>query len=169
MKKIHALGLAVLVIAVIGVILNLSSRTPAYDLQLAEGDTIASWTFKGAYSGNAELEARAHNEIERLEKLIGSGEHTDYTLFVSIANQYELLGNGEEVLSYLKYALASDSETTGLAWHNAGQLFRRLGALNTANMAFEKAATVQPIDQYVGALEDFLKEYFPGETSTLGA
>src|SRR3989344_3359787 len=101
---------------------------PTFNLQMAEGEQVQSWDFKGAYTGNPELETKATAEIQRLTGLIGSGEYPDYTVYVSIANQYDLLGDGENELAYLEHALALDATTTGLAWNNAGALFARLGA-----------------------------------------
>jgi len=119
-------------------------------------DTIASWDFKGAYTGNAEFAAKANAEIARLAALLGTGTYTDYTLYVSIANQYDLQGDGKNEFIYLQKALALDSDKTGLAWHNAGQLFARLGAYRTARTAFERAALAEPVPYYQRALADFL-------------
>lgn len=141
------------------------SPTLVFDIPIAEGDSVSSWNYRSAYTGNLELETRAHTEIARLKKLFGSKEYTDYILYVSIANQYGLLGDGVQELEYLEKALAIESEVTGLAWHNAGQLFARLGAYNTARMALEKAAAAQPITQYQRALVDFLTEHFPGDAA----
>jgi tetratricopeptide (TPR) repeat protein len=125
-------------------------------LVVSPSDTIASWNFPGAYTGNAELMAKANAEIARFTALIGTGTYTDYTLYVSIANEYDLQGDGKNEFAYLKKALAIDSEKTGLAWYNAGQLFTRLGAYATARTAFERAARAEPITQYEQALADFL-------------
>ena len=128
-----------------------------------------SWDFKGAYTGNLELEAKAETEIQRLTGLIGSGEYPDYTVYVSIANQYGLLGDGENELKYLEHALALDATTTGLAWNNAGALFARLGAKATARMCYERAAAAQPTGQYLQALADFLKKQYPEDIVAIKA
>jgi tetratricopeptide (TPR) repeat protein len=132
---------------------------PPYALQLQAGDAVTIWDFKGAYTGSGELTKRATDEITRLKGLFGTKEATAYELYVSIANQYDLLGDGKNELAYLEKALAIDAEHTGLAWYNAGVLYERLGAYHTARFAFEHAAEAQPIPQYQSALSDFLKAH----------
>jgi tetratricopeptide (TPR) repeat protein len=153
-KKYLALGLVVVLVGASLWWFFLRSATPSYEVSLLGGDTIASWTFVGAYTGNAQLVQKAHEEIARLKGLIGETE-SDYEIYISIANQYHLLGDGESELKYLEYALGVDTELTGLAWYNLAVLLERLGALTTAHMAYEKAATAQPIPLYVGAYETF--------------
>lgn len=119
-------------------------------------DTIASWNFKGAYTDNETLTIQAQTEIARLTSLLGTGTHPDYTLYVSVANMYNLLGDGANEFTYLKKALAIDATATGLAWHNIGHLFARLGAYATARTAFERAVAAEPIPQFRQALADFL-------------
>jgi hypothetical protein len=138
---------------------KIMQKSPAHALSLVGKDTIASWDFKGAYTGNIELTKRAEIEIARLEGFFSKGEATDYELYVSIANQYSLLGDGANELAYLKKALAIDSTDTGLAWYNAGVLFERLKAYSTARFAFGQAAKAQAIPQYQNALADFIKAH----------
>ena len=145
------------------------AQIPTFALQMAEGEQVRSWDFKGAYTGNPELEAKATAEIQRLTGLIGSGEYPDYTVYISIANQYGLLGDGENELTYLEHALALDATTTGLAWNNAGALFARLGARATARTCYERAAAAQPIGQYLQALADFLKKQYPEDIAAIKA
>ena len=142
---------------------------PSYDLTLVEGDSVTSWDFTSAYTDNAELKAKAQTEIKRLTKLIGSGEYSDYVLYVSIANQYDLMGDGANELSYLKHALALDATSTGLAWNNVGQLFAHVGAYASAREALERAVEVQPVEQYHAALLDFLKQHYPSDTEAITA
>jgi len=111
---------------------------------IAEGDNIASWNFEGAYADHPELVAKAEAEIRRLSDLIGEGTYPDVTLYVSIANQYELLGNGKQEYDYLGRAIMADP-ASGLPWHNLGVLMERLGALETARVAYERAVLLQPI------------------------
>src|SRR3989344_4028104 len=114
----------------------------AHPLPVAEGDAISSWDFQGSYEGNSELEKRARDEIARSEGFLGGDQSganddpTDYILYVSIANQYELLGDGKTAYEYLGRAIRIDSTKTGLALRNLGSLMERLGALNTARIAF---------------------------------
>ena len=135
-------------------------------IELSGGDVVTSWDFTGAYTGNSELEAKADADITRLTGLLGSGQYSDYILYVSIANQYDLKGDGKNELAYLRKALAEDP-ATGLAWNNIGQLFERLGAYNTARVALERAVLVQPIEQYKRALADFMALRFPSGSAAL--
>jgi tetratricopeptide (TPR) repeat protein len=144
------------------ILIPTTSTTPSapaapFILSLVKGDAVVSWNFKGAYAGNAELAQKAQGEISRLSAMLGSGTFTDYSLYVSIANQYDLLGDGAQEFVYLKKALGIDSEHTGLAWSNLGHLLSRLGAKLTARVAFERAVAAQPIPQYEQDLADFLK------------
>lgn len=169
MKKrtIILIAIAVIVIIAGAIWQNRGAGAPApqpFTIDMAEGEQVASWDFNGAYTGKAELMAKADAEIVRLTGLLGSGQYPDYTLCVSIANQYGLKGDGKNELAYLEKALAIDSIATGLAWHNAGQLFRRLGADKTARFALGRAAAVQPITQYQQAFVDFLESRFPEDT-----
>ena len=119
------------------------ATTPLHPLPLAKGDTITSWDFKGAYTGNSELEAKAQGEIERLSGDLSTATSSSMILLVGIANQYELLGNGKEQYAFLERAVRAD-EKNGLPWHNLGVLMERLGAYETARIAYEKSAVLQP-------------------------
>jgi len=168
-KKIIIGVLAALLLIACGVAWWRATAVPSYPVLMAAGERVSSWDFTGAYTGNAELEAKARSEIERFTQMIGKGEFTDYILYVSIANEYNLLGDGKNELKYLRYALAIDSQSTGLAWNNAGALFVRLGALKTARMAYERAVAAQPTAQYRTALIDFLKEHYPEDLAAIRA
>jgi len=132
---------------------------------VSQVDTIGSWNFTGVYNDGGELEARALAEIVRLEKLLKEKDEkfTDYILYVSIAAQYDLLGDGEKVFEYLGDALAVDADNTGLAWHNMGKLMTRLGAYESARTAFNNAVKAQALPVYYMSLIDFLEEYFPDD------
>jgi tetratricopeptide (TPR) repeat protein len=120
------------------------SRVATVLPSIAKGDSVASWDFKGAYADNPELIAKANAEIARFSDLIGKGTYSDMELYVSIANQYELLGNGKQEYDYLGRAIMSDP-TSGLPWHNLGVLMERLGALKTARVAYDRAVFLQPV------------------------
>lgn len=141
------------------------TEIPPFHIDIASGEEIKNWDFQGAYTGNAELEAKADAEIRRLTGLLGKKQYPDYMLYVSIANEYDLKGDGKNELAYLEKALVIDATTTGLAWHNAGQLFARFGAYTTARTAFERAAAAQTIEQYQRVLADFLSAHFPDEVN----
>ena len=129
--------------------------------------SINNWDFQGAYTGNPELEKRANDEIARLKKLIGSGTETEYSYYISIANQYDLLGDGENEYVYLKKALAIDDATTGLAWANVAVLFARLGDEKSARDAYARAVKAQAHPQYVTAYLDFLTQHFTDDTAAI--
>ena len=135
---------------------HVPTNAPTYKIEMVDSEQVNSWNFKGAYT-TPELQAKANAEIKRLKSLFGTEKFSDYILYISIANQYDLLGDGGNELLYLEKALALDSTETGLAWQNAGQLFARLGAYKTARMAFERSVAAQPIQQYQQALDDFIK------------
>ena len=113
-----------------------------HPLKIVAGDTITSWDFKGVYIDNAALTAKAYAEIARLTNLIGIGKYPDVNLYVSLANQYQLLGNGKQEYYYLGLAIGADP-LSGLPWHNLGVLMDRLGAKRTAQVAYDKAVSLQ--------------------------
>ena len=117
-----------------------------FSFPVLPSDKIVSWSWNGPYKDGGELEAKILGKIKRFEDLLGKGEFTDYELYVTIANQYELLGDGAK--TYENLLLALDSEHTGLAWHNMGVLMENLGAYNTARAAFDRAYAAQPIPAY---------------------
>lgn len=124
---------------------SVSARAIPVLPSIAKGDRVASWDFAGAYADNPELAAKAEAEIQRLTGLIGKGTYPDASLYVGIANQYELLGDGKQEYDYLGRAITADvNATSGLPWHNLGVLMERLGALETARAAYERAARIQP-------------------------
>ncbi|MBI5457529.1 hypothetical protein HY971_02270 [Candidatus Kaiserbacteria bacterium] len=134
---------------------------------LVPGDVVASWDFAGTHKDSGQLEASVRADITRLKGLINSGAHTNYELYVSIANQYELLGDGGKEFTYLNYALAIDSTKTGLAWHNMGKLLERLGAYKSARVAYDRMIAAQTTSQYIRARLEFLKAHMPEDTDAI--
>ncbi len=143
-----------------------SSVTPPA-FSLVSGETIASWDFSGSYKDGGQLEAKVRADITRLKGLLNSGTFTNYELYVSIANQYELLGDGKQEFTYLNYALAIDSTKTGLAWHNMGKLLERLGAYKSARVAYDRMLQAQPTSQYIRARLEFLQARMPEDTAAI--
>ena len=141
-----------------------SSQAP---FALVSGETVTSWDFAGTHNDNGQLEAKVRADIERLKGLLNSGEYTKYELYVSIANQYELLGDGKQEYTYLNYALAIDSTKTGLAWHNMGKLLERLGAYKSARVAYDRLVQVQSTTQYIRARLEFLQAHMPEDTGAI--
>lgn len=134
---------------------------------LVPGETIAVWDFAGTHNDDGQLEARVRAEIERTKDLLNSGTYTNYELYVSIANQYELLGDGKQEFTYLNYALAIDSEKTGLAWRNMGKLLERLGAYKSARIAYDRMVLAQPFPEYELTRLEFLKTHMPEDTDAI--
>jgi len=164
-----ALGAVALIILGLGAWWMWGGSSP-HPFPLQPGERVASWELEGSHNDDGELEAGARAEIARLEGMFGKEEEPDYILYVGIANQYHLIGDGEKEYEYLGRALAIDAESTGLAWHNMGQLLARLGALQSAKVAFENAIQAEPqIIQYHRAYIDFLRWYMPEDTEALTA
>ena len=55
-----------------------ATQPSAYTFPLASGESVSSWSFQGAYTGNPEFEARAEAETDRLLGLFGQEGYTDY-------------------------------------------------------------------------------------------
>lgn len=141
---------------------------PAHPLPLT-GDRVVTWDFQGAYVGNSDLESRAKAEITRLSGQFGKGEYSDVALYVGIANQYELLGDGKQAYEYLGRAVREDTNvTSGLPWHNLGTLMERLGAYKTARVAYEKSTLIQPgWESWHYAYLEFLTSRMKEDTATI--
>lgn len=138
---------------------------PQTSFALRNGDSIASWEFKGAYTGNAELEAKAQSEIKRLSELLATATSSAMILSVGIANQYELIGDGKNQYDYLGRAIQA-SPDNGLPWHNLGVLMERLGALETARAAHWNAALLNPqLAVYHYAYLEFLIQNMKNDTA----
>ncbi|RJQ34191.1 hypothetical protein C4556_03075 [Candidatus Parcubacteria bacterium] len=165
-----ALGAAALIILGLGAWWMWGGSSSQHPFPLQPGERVASWELEGSHNDDGELEAGARAEIARLEGMLGKGEEPDYILYVGIANQHHLLGDGKKEYEYLGRALTEDADKTGLAWHNMGQLLARLGALESAKVAFENAIQAEShIIQYHRAYIDFLRWYMPEDTEALTA
>lgn len=167
MKKKVLIGFAIAVIVLGGVLFAVWYKTKVPTmLPLSTKDTVTTWTFP-AVNSDASSSEKAKTEIARLKKLFGKDQFSDYELYVSIANQYELLGDGKKTYEYLNRAAAA-APSSGLAWYNMAQLMTRLGAYHTAQMAFEKAVHSEfNAIFYHTAYIEFLKKYLPADTAAL--
>lgn len=142
-----------------------TTTSTSHPLPLASGDSISSWDFKDAYTGNPNLVMQAEKEIKNLSSLVAAATSSKMTLLVGIANQYELLGDGKNQYEYLEKAIQADP-ANGLPWHNLGVLMERLGALATAKTAYEKATRLQPqLGTYQFAYLEFLISRMPNDTA----
>ncbi len=143
---------------------------PSFTLELDSRDVISTWDFQGSHKDGGEFEARVTKEMEKLTAALEDDaiEPTDYSIYVSMAGQYTLLGDGKNTLKYLEKALAIDSVTTSLAWHNVGVLMERLGAIHTARTAYSRAVEAQlQIDAYHVARFRFLIKHFSEDKETI--
>jgi tetratricopeptide (TPR) repeat protein len=148
----------------------------SHPLPLVAGDTVSSWDYQGTYEDGGDLEKRTRDLIARLEGQLGGDQSggddnpTDYELYVGIANQYELLGDGKAAYEYLGKAISIDPVKTGLGWRNLGALLERLGAVNTARSAYSRAveAQVHIMEYHIARLE-FLVRHFPDDATTIDA
>ncbi len=141
--------------------------TQPFTFALARGETVASWNFVGPYKDGGVLEAKARAAIEQSKGLLNSGTFTNYELYVGIANQYNLLGDGKQEFDYLNKALAIDSTKTGLAWRNMGKLLERLGAYKSARVAYDRMVSAQDIPEYMYTRLEFLKAHMPEDTTAI--
>lgn len=137
--------------------------------QLNPADTIVSWSFKGAYTGNDALVAKANADIAHLTGLIGKGQYDDYDLYLGIGNDADLLGDGARAYQNYNRSISIHPKK-GLAYDNLGHLMDELGAYHTAADAYAKAVAVEPlVSQYRNAQIDFLTWRFPVEAARLKA
>ena len=110
---------------------------------ISSSDHISSWNWTGVYKDGASKEAEVTNEIARLERMVGKERVPIYDLFLGIASQYQLLGDGARSYVYLTKAMVLDGKR-GLAYLQMGQLMESLGAFATARTAYQKAVLLEP-------------------------
>jgi len=125
---------------------NVGTTTPIAAFQsfpINVVDTIASWSFKGAYSGNDTLVAQANADIAKLAGMVGGGEYDDYDFYNGIANDYASLGKGALAYQYYNRSIRVHPNK-GLAYANLAHLFDELGAYRTAADAYRKAVEAEP-------------------------
>lgn len=167
-KNVRIIVIAAIIIATLGLGYWYYSQNSNL-LPIAAGDSIESWDFQGSHNDGPN-EQKVRDEITRLEAALRDAETepTDYVLYVSMANQYVLLGDGKAAYNNLGKALAIDPDKTGMAWHNMGALLERLGAFETARIAYARAVDAQPlIEQYHIAYIEFLMKHFSGDSAAL--
>lgn len=132
-------------------------------------DTITSWVFNGAYSGNDTLIKKADDDIVLLTGLIGKGQYDDYDLYLGIGNDEVYLGDGAGAYRNYNHCI-SIHPNKGLAYANLGHLMDELGAYHTAADAYAKAVALEPtMAAYSNAQLDFLTARFPEEAAKLKA
>jgi len=123
---------------------------------VSANDHISTWQWYGVYLDSAQKESDTKKEIVRLRGLLGKGSASDYKLYIGIASQYELLGDGKSAYQYLSGAIAKEPKK-GLAYMNMGHLMEELGAFTTAHQAYDEAVTLEPGNQaFTMAQQNFL-------------
>tara|TARA_B100000745_G_scaffold299388_1_gene250115 strand:- start:1997 stop:2584 length:588 start_codon:yes stop_codon:yes gene_type:complete len=157
MKKAGiSLGVAVVLAVAIFAAVQVGNKTEAA-FSLVEGERPV-WDFEGSYEASEELTLRAETERERLESLLGSGEFPDYDIYVGVAGQYLLLGEGKKSYEYLLTAI-KENEARSLAYMNLGGLLGKVGAPESGKVAYEMGLdrddNVQHRIQYIQHLEQY--------------
>lgn len=162
-------GIVLLVVAALGIAgwLSYKARVPAFPIN--PKDSIASWTFKGAYTGNATLIAQADADIVHLKSLLGKGEYDDYDLHIGLGNDKNLEGDGRGAYDEYNTA-ASIHPAKGLAYANLGHLMDELKAYETAADAYAAAVKAEPsqLEYHLERLS-YLTRQFPNDSSRLSA
>tara|TARA_B100000508_G_scaffold60333_2_gene47539 strand:+ start:85147 stop:85734 length:588 start_codon:yes stop_codon:yes gene_type:complete len=157
MKKAGiSLGVAVVLAVAIFAAVQVGNKTEVA-FALVEGERPV-WDFEGSYEASEELTLRAETERERLEDLLGDGEFPDYDIYVGIAGQYSLLGEGKKAYEYLLISI-KENEARSLAFINLGTLLGKVGAPESAKIAYEMGLdrddNVQNRIQYIQHLEQY--------------
>ncbi|MCX6788208.1 MAG: hypothetical protein NT108_03550 [Candidatus Kaiserbacteria bacterium] len=148
---------------------SVAPKSSLVTFPINSADTIISWSFKGTYSGNEGLIAKATADSAYLKGLLGKGKYDDYDLYVGIGNNDGSVGDGAGAYQNYNRAIALDPGRP-LAYANLGHLMDQLGAYHTAAAAYAKAVMLAPsIAQYRNAQLDFLTQRFPEEAARLKA
>ena len=118
-----------------------SAQVPAFPINAK--DSLSSWSFQGAYTGNDTLIAKAKADTEKLKGLLGKEGYDDYDLYIGIGNDFALLGDGARAYENYNRAVAVAADR-GLAYTNIANLMERMQAFETAADAYAKAVAVEP-------------------------
>src|SRR3989344_753423 len=168
-KRQWILGALGVLIIVVGALWYVHERNATPRFPLNTDDTIASWSFKVAYTGNETLLAQAAADTAKLTALLGKGEYDDYDLYIGIGNDAALVGDGQS--SYRAYNTSiAIHPGKGLAYANLAHLMDQMGAYHTAANAYTKAVTVEPaqLEYHVERLT-YLTRQFPTDTEQVRA
>lgn len=99
------------------------------------------WEFKGLYA-TPELALQAEKNIANLKEKLNESGADKYDLYVSLAQQYMLIGQGEDAYEY--FVRAGDEDPgNSLAFQTMGVLLESLGAQDAAEVALKQAVAVQ--------------------------
>lgn len=163
--RIALMCMILLAIAVYALVYYQKVHIPAFPIH--SQDTVSSWNFSGPYAGNDTLTQQAHDDITKLTGLIGKGQYDDYDLYIGIANDDNLLGDGKAAYDNYNQAIHLQP-AKGLAYVNLAHLMDELGAYQTAANAYTKAVTVEPsvLEYHVERLA-YLTRQFPKDNSVI--
>ncbi|MDE1919523.1 MAG: hypothetical protein KGH56_02365 [Patescibacteria group bacterium] len=130
-------------------------------------DKIASWDFRGAYTGNADLEAQAAADKAKLQALMGTGAYDDYDLYIGLGNDDNLLGDGTGAYKNFNHSISIHPKK-GLAYVNLAHLMDELGAYETAADAYGAAVAAEPgmLEYHIERLK-YLTRQFPADTTRI--
>jgi tetratricopeptide (TPR) repeat protein len=133
-------------------------------------DSIRSWTFKGAYTGNDTLITQANADMAHLVSLMGKGEFDDYDLYIGIGNDYNLEGNGKAAYDAYNRAITIHTDK-GLAYANLGHLMDEIGAPYTAADAYAAAVKAEPgqLEYHIDRVTYLTRQFPEDQTQLLAA
>ncbi|MDE1919611.1 MAG: hypothetical protein KGH56_02815 [Patescibacteria group bacterium] len=142
-----------------------SSGTQSFPIN--PSDKIVSWDFKGAYAGNADLEAQAAADKAKLEALMGTSTYDDYDLYIGLGNDDNLLGDGAGAYKNFNRSISIHPKK-GLAYVNLAHLMDELGAYETAADAYSAAVSVEPgmLEYHLERLK-YLTRQFGADTARI--
>jgi tetratricopeptide (TPR) repeat protein len=168
MKKLFLFGgVGILVLLLVGAGWWYSSSRAPIVFELAPEDMSILWTF--VRTTDPVLLAKAKENLERDQGLFGSAGYSDYSLWMSIAQQYEMLGDGYKAYEALNRAIALEP-AEGLPWFNLGILLTELKAPASARLAYQEATKIEPRNMlFHTARIEFLIEQFPEDTTGIEA
>ncbi len=162
-------GIAVLVLALGagGWLLFRAPRVPAFPIN--PKDRIASWTFKGTYTGYPSFITKANTDLANLRMDMRQGKYDPYDLYIGMGEDYVLLGNGKAAYNAFNHAIAL-YPNQGLAYTDLAALMSELGARYTAADAYQRAEVAQPsVLTYHLEQLNFLTNYFATDTPRVAA
>ena len=140
-KIIGIVGGIILVGALVwGFALGPSSNNNGFTLSKASLPQV--WEFTGLYN-TPELTTTVQKNIETLKEKINEEGADVYDIYLSIAQQYALVGKGEEAYGYLLKAAKQDPGNS-LTFQTMGNLMESLKAYTAAEEAYKQATIVQP-------------------------
>ena len=123
-----------------------------------------TWEFTGLYN-TPELLANTQKNIDALKGKVNEEGADVYDIYLSIAQQYALIGKGEEAYDYLLRAGKQDPGNS-LTFQTMGNLMESLKAYIATEEAYKQATIVQPqilqnhlalIGFYIGQKADAVK------------